>query len=186
MPVPVGGQITGALQESMRGTLALVQGARQQPRRAHGGFACVGVRVLAISDEGVGVPRHGGGEVGVQVEDAEDGQRLAAGHGADMGEQRALRIEAPGRDHRAVQRQPDAVEPAGGERRPQPGVEFAQEALEDGVVDGARGQRRVIHGRRDRPAFRLGDFEEAVDGRAVAAPLQQLLAAADAEIREPS
>jgi hypothetical protein len=52
------------------GPLATLQQPIQQPRRHDGGFAGVGMRILAICDQSIGEVGHPRGEVGVQIHHA--------------------------------------------------------------------------------------------------------------------
>jgi hypothetical protein len=91
-----------------------------QPVEQFGGAAAgdrhVDMRIGAVADHRAGVPHHLRRHVGVEVEAADDRQRLAD-QPADAAQQLALAVLVMRRDHRAVQVEIDAVERAGAQRR---------------------------------------------------------------------
>ena len=117
--------------------------------------------------------------VRVQVEHAEKRQPVEARQGADACEQFALGIERAGRHHRAVKCKPHAVE-ASVHGRPRAALELRPEGLEHGVIERARRHGADFEQRYDAPVLARRHVEEAVDGRGIAAPREQFLAASQA------
>jgi hypothetical protein len=99
------------------------------------------VRIVAIGDEPVGVRGHARGEGRVQIEHAEQRQVGEAGQSAQPGQKLAFGIVVARGRHGAVQRQPNAVDPAGGGRA-RGRFEARPEPFEHLVLDRAGGRGR--------------------------------------------
>jgi len=147
------------------------QAAGEELRAADGGGAGVGVRVLAVHHQAVGQAAHAGGDVGVQVEHAEDRDLGRARKGPQAGEQFALGVADRLGGHRTVQDEVDAVD-ARGEGGSGGALKLAPERLEGRVLHRGARHRARVHRRDHLPAVLLRHLEEAVGGRGVA-PLRE-------------
>ena len=116
--------------------LAGCEAAREEFGRAHGGVAGIDMRVLAIADQPVREPRHRFGQVGVEVEDAEQRNLLQAGHRAEPAEDLAFDVVERFAHHGAVERQVDRVDTVP-RRALRAGHKIGEEGVDDRVLDAA-------------------------------------------------
>ncbi len=121
---------------------AAVDHLHEPLRRLHPALGHVDVRVGLVAVQEIGVGDHVAAEVAVEVEGHRDRHR-GAHHAAHRRDDVALPVVDALRDHRPVQIEEHAVDPARG-------LEIGQHALLDVLVDVARDPARRRGGRRHR------------------------------------
>ena len=148
----------GLDQQALRLLLAL-QRLLDQRRSLHRSLVAVDVRIGPVTHQRIGVARHRGRRIGMQVERGND-RNVRPDDGTQGAEQCTLRIVLGLRDCRAMQRQADRVEPARLLRRPEDQVSDMLPGLPG---EFARG-RRIGRGGPDRlPAVLLHRIDVAAD-----------------------
>ena len=147
-----------------------------------GGLAGIGVGVLAVGDEGLGLGGELGGDVAVKIEHTPDRQ-VGADAGPQAAEDLGLEIDAGLRDSGTVQHEADAIETAG-EFAVENGGDRVPEFLDDLLGDDGTGAGPQVDGGEQFPARGVGDFQHTGEGRAIAGGGEEFALLAALELGE--